>query len=901
MRTLANFSHVFGKLVIGTAAISSAIVNMSARAADKPDELPRYRLKTGQELQYHEQTVFKFGKEDNAGAFHTMTDATIWVIGANADGSWRLVVREGEKFMRTSGDEAPEPDKTPATYQLAACDLFPDGRVVVHGTNERSRPEAYFPRLPGSADALKKGWKADREDGFQHCQYTINPDKSSGNTWAFDNVPTSLSDKIYLSSSRSTNFFDKEKCLIARGEFENTQGYGFEGKGTGTMELTFVKDHDEAWTKALATDADRYFAAIKAHQDLTAKAGHDAEHAGELLARAEAELKDARPDLKQAMFIEQLDNQLSQHKNMAGYIAKEAKEIAEIKGKPAADWKLDDLDGKSHALADYRGKVVVLDFWYRGCGWCIRAMPQVQQLSEDFKNEPVAVLGMNNDPEEKDAKFVVDAMQLTYPVLKASGVPSKYNVHGFPTLVIIDQDGKVHDVHIGYSKTLRAEVGSIIKELLASAPAPNEAPVRAAEPASAKADETAKPKAEPAAPVKLPVTANRARFIPARQPNQTTTKGAMRIRVVDADGQPIPGAKIHEGVWTKEKDFKHNRDYVCDANGRAEIELPKTLYILRLWSRKDAYVPLFAHWEDRMSADQRVIPDEFTFSMQKGMAIGGVVKDENGKPVAGAKVEVMYAHDVRDQLNRLSNDIWLAEGDDAATTDAEGRWSLNDVPPGDETRIQVKLSHPDYVSDFDWGPAIRATTSHFAMLRGTRVTGTITAPYWKPVSGALVIWGNDPYLQNRPQQEVHSDEKGIYRFPPLPGGRMTVTVVAEGWMPQLRHVDIAENMDPVDFQLKPGKTLRIKFVDQSGNPVPGVGVTVAEWRGEKSLYNYKHPNVVESRIPRQADGNGIYEWTWAPDDAVMYSFYKQDRGAVTGISLTADGEEHIQKLPIPGN
>ena len=57
-------------------------------------------------------------------------------------------------------------------------------------------------------------------------------------------------------------------------------------------------------------------------------------------------------------------------------------------------------------------------------------------------------------------------MQLTYPVLKAIDVPARYNVHGFPTLIIIDQDGNMHDVHVGYSKTLRADVGKIIKELL---------------------------------------------------------------------------------------------------------------------------------------------------------------------------------------------------------------------------------------------------------------------------------------------------------------------------------------------------------------------------------------------------------------------------------------------------
>ena len=54
--------------------------------------------------------------------------------------------------------------------------------------------------------------------------------------------------------------------------------------------------------------------------------------------------------------------------------------------------------------------------------------------------------------------------------------------------------------------------------------------------------------------------------------------------------------------------------------------------------------------------------------------------------------------------------------------------------------------------------------------------------------------------------------------------------------------------------------------------MPNVGVGIHGWRGGQSLYNYKHPNVVDSHVPVQADANGIYEWTWAPDDAVTYGF-----------------------------
>ena len=45
---------------------------------------------------------------------------------------------------------------------------------------------------------------------------------------------------------------------------------------------------------------------------------------------------------------------------------------------------------------------------------------------------------------------------------------------------------------------------------------------------------------------------------------------------------------------------------------------------------------------------------------------------------------------------------------------------------------------------------------------------------------------------------------------------------------------------------------------------------VEEWRGLKSLYNVEHPNVVNSKIPIYPNKQGIYEWTWAPDDGVKF-------------------------------
>ena len=108
----------------------------------------------------------------------------------------------------------------------------------------------------------------------------------------------------------------------------------------------------------------------------------------------------------------------------------------------------------------------MLDFWYRGCGWCIRAMPQMKEIAAHFKDQPVTVFGMNTDSDQADAQLVIDKLKLNYPNLKAEGIPSKYSVQGFPTLLIIDQKGILRDIHTGYSPTLKEEVVKSIEGLL---------------------------------------------------------------------------------------------------------------------------------------------------------------------------------------------------------------------------------------------------------------------------------------------------------------------------------------------------------------------------------------------------------------------------------------------------
>lgn len=396
-------------------------------------------------------------------------------------------------------------------------------------------------------------------------------------------------------------------------------------------------------------------------------------------------------------------------------------------------------------------------------------------------------------------------------------------------------------------------------------------------------------KATGAGPVAKPEPAKPVSELGFDKNGDQVTSGKMQLQILDPAGKPFSGAHIHASVWTRDRKFKASRDYKSDAHGRIDIVLPQTLYILRLWADGPSCVSQFIDWEQSQPIAEKHIPEQLTIRMQRGIVIGGTVLDERNNPIAGAAMLI------ESKLSGL-----LSDGD--VKTDAHGRWKLDTYPPDDNSEVRVVAKHPDYVnmrsyfnlSDEKPVPIkdLREQTVVTVLKHGVRVTGKITSPDGKPVFGALAIWGDDPYFEAFPKQEVRTDKQGVYRLPPLPLGPMRLTIVAKGWMPEMRMLQITRANPPVDFRLKPGKTLRVRVVDERGNPVSHAWFGVDEWRGAKSLFNELHPNVKDSKIPRGSNNQGIYEWTWAPDDAVKFTISAAGNSIAREVSFTADNQEH---------
>jgi beta-lactamase regulating signal transducer with metallopeptidase domain len=202
--------------------------------------------------------------------------------------------------------------------------------------------------------------------------------------------------------------------------------------------------------------------------------------------------------------------------------------------------------------------------------------------------------------------------------------------------------------------------------------------------------------------------------LPINPKQLATTKGKMRVHVLDCDGKPVAGAQVFANVVHPggKKWAISNRYYVSDAAGQAVIELPATVGVTKIWVHQPGYPGLFACWFPEVQSDADEIPDEFTFQQPKGISIGGIVTAEDGKPVAGAKVEVKRVNTddmallVEKPGKRPVLDDWLSEDDPRhgivpCMTGPDGRWVLHGVPP--DVEVLFKLSHPNYIGDQEPG------------------------------------------------------------------------------------------------------------------------------------------------------------------------------------------------------
>jgi peroxiredoxin len=116
-------------------------------------------------------------------------------------------------------------------------------------------------------------------------------------------------------------------------------------------------------------------------------------------------------------------------------------------GMQAEDFRLTDLAGKEQSLSQYRGKIVLLNFWATWCKPCTTEMPAMQTAYDKLRDKGFVVLAVNELEDDARVREHIKQYGHTFPVLmdRDNKVANQFGVFGLPVSVFIDQEGRVQE------------------------------------------------------------------------------------------------------------------------------------------------------------------------------------------------------------------------------------------------------------------------------------------------------------------------------------------------------------------------------------------------------------------------------------------------------------------------
>jgi thiol-disulfide isomerase/thioredoxin len=462
----------------GVPCASALAPEDTATAAASP-ELPRYRFEAGQELIYENtatEDLLRTPEDEQNGKSRSDNHLKwwVWVAKQNDDGSWRLLIRNSIKLIDVPAEGDPK-----VNFEndfLGYCDLRPDGSFspnLTLGKNSLFKidPTHLFVWLPSDAKGLRDGWEYTQPLDQGH--YTMHVEQADVDLLTIAGSVSKPDDINYQLQTSQQFDFDLRRGLVTRIGGESKADWTINPwHNRYTFSLQSAEQRDPQWVAKFSHEADQYFAVIEKWWDQMGQAGrsHSKDSCKAILDQLRQSIVSAREQADLDETRELYDAWLALHDREAKWALESAAAREELYAKPPIGWETTELDGTPRRRADYLGKVVLMDFWYRGCGHCIEALPKVKELAAKYQDKNVAVLGLNNDSEDADAKYVIDAFELRYPILHAGDIPKQYFVDTWPTFIVLDQNGHIAEFLEGDADDLVQSISTVVDQLLADPP-----------------------------------------------------------------------------------------------------------------------------------------------------------------------------------------------------------------------------------------------------------------------------------------------------------------------------------------------------------------------------------------------------------------------------------------------
>jgi peroxiredoxin len=142
--------------------------------------------------------------------------------------------------------------------------------------------------------------------------------------------------------------------------------------------------------------------------------------------------------------------------------------VPTLVGREAPDFVLKSQDGKNLRLSEFRGQVVVVNFWARWAGDARQEMPALDRINTTYNRAGLVVLGVSVDEDSRRAREFADAMKVRYPILfdTGSNIGRDYLLQKMPVTILVDRSGVVRYSNVGFKRGDERTYLDQIRELL---------------------------------------------------------------------------------------------------------------------------------------------------------------------------------------------------------------------------------------------------------------------------------------------------------------------------------------------------------------------------------------------------------------------------------------------------
>jgi thiol-disulfide isomerase/thioredoxin len=139
----------------------------------------------------------------------------------------------------------------------------------------------------------------------------------------------------------------------------------------------------------------------------------------------------------------------------------------QAKQSDTADFSLYSIDGKEYTLSEFKGQVVIIDFWATWCPPCRNSIPAFIRLYNKYHERGFTILGIGLDNDDQALRDFSKQMNIPYPVLIGDNEIAKaYQVSGIPKTIFLDKKGSIRKTQVGFAPELEAQFDQLVDSLL---------------------------------------------------------------------------------------------------------------------------------------------------------------------------------------------------------------------------------------------------------------------------------------------------------------------------------------------------------------------------------------------------------------------------------------------------